>query len=327
MGNWGWLRYLAAWAGLAVAEGATVPEGENEDKWIVDQPFVVSMVDSDSLLVTVENDVFGGKDRWYTSGLRVEGMVSSEYRVAVGQQIFTPENAAATALLPDDRPYAGWLFADFARVFAPVDRPDVSLLGVQVGVTGEGSLGEQVQSLYHDSRDSGDWRGWDNQLGTEVAFAAYGDYARRWRLLASRYGRLFGLGADLWGHGGVALGTLATEANAGAALRAGWGLPPGFSPPSRRFGGRFPWAGSGFSLAVWAGAQARFVARDLFLDGNTFDDSHSVDKYAGVFDAYAGLGLAWGRFSAEYSLIRRTREFRGQSEPSVHGALTGGWRF
>src|SRR3546814_3846176 len=39
-----------------------------------------------------------------------------------------------------------------------------------------------------------------------------------------------------------------------------------------------------FGLYHFVSAEGRLMVRNIFLDGNTFEDSHSVDKYPRVFD-------------------------------------------
>jgi len=90
----------------------------------------------------LENDLWGSRDdRFYTHGTQVS-FVSSElfpssfdkiaewlpyYQTSservwgfqVGQKIFTPEDISETAIITDDRPYAGWLFYEtgFAHLY------------------------------------------------------------------------------------------------------------------------------------------------------------------------------------------------------------------
>jgi hypothetical protein len=62
--------------------------------------------------------------------------------------------------------------------------------------------------------------------------------------------------------------------------------------------------------------------RDIFLDGNTFTDSHSVDKKAWVADLAAGVTLSYGNLMLTYSHVTRTREFEGQDDPHNFGSMT-----
>ncbi|MAS41337.1 MAG: hypothetical protein CMK33_06440 [Porticoccaceae bacterium] len=66
----------------------------------------------------------------------------------------------------------------------------------------------------------------------------------------------------------------------------------------------------------------RLVARDIFLDGNTFKDSHSVDSKPLVADAYAGVSFLAGRWKISYAQVFRTREFDGQPHHHEYGSLS-----
>ncbi|NEK92333.1 MAG: lipid A deacylase LpxR family protein, partial [Xanthomonas euvesicatoria] len=81
----------------------------------------------------------------------------------------------------------------------------------------------------------------------------------------------------------------ATHLNAGGEVRFGWKLPDDFgSTPTRPAGentapsrlGR----ASGWSGHLFLTTDARWVLRDITLDGNTFRNSHSVDKRPFVGD-------------------------------------------
>ena len=69
------------------------------------------------------------------------------------------------------------------------------------------------------------------------------------------------------------------------------------------------------------------MAHNLTLDGNTFRDSHSVDRNEWIAEASAGLALAWDEWQVTYAAVQRTREFDGQDEQDKFGALTLSKRF
>ena len=64
-----------------------------------------------------------------------------------------------------------------------------------------------------------------------------------------------------------------------------------------------------------------------FLDGNTFENSPSVDRKVGVLDANAGLTLSCGRAQIAYTINWRSYEFEGQKRPSLFGSVNLGYRF
>lgn len=67
---------------------------------------------------------------------------------------------------------------------------------------------------------------------------------------------------------------------------------------------------------------ARWVLYDITLDGNTFRDSHSVDKKALVGEAGLGLALTKGRWKFALARYYRSREFERQMEAPVFGSFT-----
>ena len=78
---------------------------------------------------------------------------------------------------------------------------------------------------------------------------------------------------------------------------------------------------------LFAGAEGRAVGRNIFLDGNTFQDSPSVDKNIFVGELSAGVVLTYDDFRIAYTHVIRSPEFEGQNGPSVFGGITVGWRF
>jgi hypothetical protein len=65
------------------------------------------------------------------------------------------------------------------------------------------------------------------------------------------------------------------------------------------------------------------VARDIFLDGNTFRDSPGVDKRPFVADLSYGAGIIAGRWQLTFTQVYRTREFEAQLHKyNEFGSLT-----
>jgi lipid A 3-O-deacylase len=136
--------------------------------------------------------------------------------------------------------------------------------------------------------------------------------------------------SDLISHYGVSLGNVATYANAGFELRVGTGLPDDFGTSPIRPGGDnqapMPAGASRRSASpgvhFFASLDARLVARNIFLDGNTLASSHHVNKRYGVADL--SLGIAWrGRFGKiAYAYYLRSKEFNEQLSAQRFGSLT-----
>ncbi len=76
------------------------------------------------------------------------------------------------------------------------------------------------------------------------------------------------------------------------------------------------------SLHLFASFDGRAVARDIFLDGNTFRNSHSVDKKYFVGDMSVGMGLIYHRWKISVARVWRSEEFDGQDEPHQFGSIS-----
>lgn len=299
--------------------------------------------DRGTFSLVVENDLVARTDRSYTSGVRASwvtapqatpawagvlaraiplfagwGAVRTEY--AIQQAIFTPQNTTLVIPDPSDRPYAGWLNASFGLIGETGSLLDQ--LSLSIGVVGPASLARQSQKLVHDIRGIASPRGWDSQLRNELTVQFL--YQRSWRALAA-YAFNGGYGLDLTPHAGVALGNVYTFANAGVTFRIGKDLRQDFGPP--RVGPSVPGAGyfvprANFGWYLFAGVEGRAVARNIFLDGNTFQDGPSVSKKPLVADLQAGAVLTYDELRLSYTHVLRTKEFVTQRNPEQFGSLT-----
>lgn len=251
--------------------------------------------------------------------------------VALGQNIYTPEDIAERELLTDDRPYAGWLYGGLLlhterdqRIRKRAVRV-LDTLELNVGVVGPSSYAEETQQLVHRIIDVQRPNGWDNQLKNEPGVML--TLERKWRPAAAKTA---GLEWDLIPHAGISLGNVSTALSTGARVRMGQGLHVDFGPPHIRpnlsGSGSFQTPDS-YAWYLFAGAGGRFVARDIFLDGNTFTSSHSVDKRPFVGDFQLGAAFAIEQARVTFSHVFRTREFHGQREPDRFGAISVSLRF
>jgi len=246
----------------------------------------------------------------------------------IGQLMFTPEDIARRDLILDDRPYAGWLYGSAAFHSKTYRRLDTFEL--QMGLTGDFSLAEQAQDLVHSIRGIARANGWDNQIDTEVGFALI--YDRKQRLIPRHdFYRQWGL--DFIAHAGAAGGTVFSHINAGLEFRIGWNLPTDFGTALIRPAGdtnaptdtrdpRYRRDSQGFSFHLFGSTTGRVVFRDIFLDGNTFSDSHSIDRKLLVGDFVLGASMIYKKFKLSYAQVLRTREFDRQGSGQNFGSIS-----
>ena len=313
---------------------------------------------SGTFSVLFENDLFGDTDQHYTSGVKLSWLSPDlrDYRddervpdwlqpyaerllffdraghtddplysrnviLSVGQSIFTPQDLDRFDLIVDDRPYAGWLYAGLG--FRRRDPGVMDTLELQLGVVGPASLAEPAQVFIHQLRGLDKPNGWRHQLDNEPTLGIA--YERKWRALAADWGQHFGY--DLIPHVGASLGNAYVFGSIGAELRLGWNLPRDFGDPLIRPGGvsspPVVWSTPRqTSLYVFGFIDGRAVGRDLFLDGNSFADSHSVDRRIGVADFALGASLVTGRLKLTLATVLRTREFETQTDNHRFGSIT-----
>ena len=250
--------------------------------------------------------------------------------LSFGQKMYTPRDISRRDLIVDDRPYAGWLYGSMAfhsKVIRTEPEQKIGRLDtfeIQAGFTGDWSLAEEAQDFIHSIRNIKKANGWDNQIDTELGVAFI--YDRKYRI-APRLDLPGQWGVDTIVNAGGAVGNVFTHLNAGVEVRLGWNLPADFGTSLIRPAGdteapadtsdpRYAADGSGFSFHVFAATEGRVVLHDIFLDGNTFSDSHSIDKKTLVGDFVIGASIIYSRFKLSYSQVLRTKEFEGQ--PSGH---------
>jgi hypothetical protein len=301
--------------------------------------------DKGNFSLVVENDRFGllGTDKGYTSGVRASWVTSpqgtpkwavnlarqlplfadgskvrAEY--AIQQAIFTPTDTTLVVPNPLDRPYSGWLNASFGLIGET--GPIIDQLSLGVGVVGPASGAQETQKLVHDLLGVTSPQGWASLVRNEPTVQLR--YQRSWRALASHAFNT-DYGVDLTPHLGAALGNVYTLANAGMTVRFGKHLQHDSGPP--RIGPSVP--GSGFfephtklGWYLFAGIEGRAVARNIFLDGNTFVDSPHVSKEPFVTDLQAGLAITIDQYRVSYTHVWRSREYDGQLRGDQFGAIS-----
>jgi hypothetical protein len=341
------LTLLAVLAVLAASPAARAQQTDAAPT--ADRPATERDAPRGTFNLVLENDRIANTDRHYThgtylsyvtgdgavpgwiarAGTGLPGLAGDIDRVgfALGQTIFTPDNIAARRPIRDDRPYAGYLYGGL-RLYSEQLRPH-GVDGLQVwelnlGLIGPQSKADEVQNGVHDLIDVQRANGWDNQLHHEPAVNLY--YERKWRFSNT----LDHAGHQLAAipHVTAALGNIYTYAGGGVTvavgrnLQATWGpariLPAGRGADffdARRGGDNWYWM-------LFAGGEARAVARNLFLDGNSFQDSLSVNRKPAVGELQFGLEIGWDRYRLALTQVFRSKSFEGQDSPDAFGSVT-----
>jgi len=309
--------------------------------------------DAENLVIYLENDMFGGTDKNYSNAVKLswtsgdideygdDGFTPREVPIlgrwlsregyqrnlgfSIGQNIYTPEDTDSKELVEDDRPYAGLLYVAFGLYRKNEIKLDT--LELTLGVIGPASLAQDSQRLIHDILGIDSPRGWENQLENEPGFGL--SWQRSWRMIT--VDEPSGWGWDFIPHVGITAGNISTYANTGFDVRFGYNIPRDFGTSLIRPAGNIlaPISETDprlntkrdFGIVWFVQAEGRAVAYNVFLDGNTFEDSHRVDKEPFIADFSAGFSLVYKVFKLTYTHVYRTKEFTKQNEGQVFGSI------
>ncbi|MDA1080697.1 MAG: DUF2219 family protein [Gemmatimonadetes bacterium] len=301
-----------------------------------------------ALRVGADNDAFNfwlppweRTDHEYTSGVRgsvdydgpspvLRRLLSSvgaacapsecaQHSFTLGQAIFTgfaadtsgPAGATAGAGARSlaARPNAGWLYVQAS------ERDSVASVATEysiaIGIVGPPALGEAMQQFFHSfGREFQRPVDWSRQLPFEPGFVARytrTSYARAWvddgTWRAVPYTSL-----------GGAVGTILTEAAAGAGVQASVRIPGS----EKRWYVPF--------VDVTANGRARGVIRDEFLDGALFRASERVKRKPFVFERTFAVALTWQQLTLGYRVNHTGRQYTTQSQATNWSSLTAEWR-
>ena len=297
--------------------------------------------------ILFENDIFDNTDRDYTNGVQISyttgphdayswvvdtarllpffaatGEVRTSY--ALGQNMYTPKDTQLVNPPLTERPYAGYLYGALGLMEKNDRRLDQ--LQLQIGVVGPLSLAKDAQVWAHGILHDPKPKGWATQLHNEPTVEL--TYERSYKLIPPK--SIFGLFFDLEPHYGAAVGNVYDYANIGAMARFGFNLPDDYGPlriePGLP-GSNFFEPTAGLSAYVFAGVDGRAIARNIFLDGNTWQASRSVVKKNLVGDLTLGAALTFWRMRLAYTHVIRTREYGTEAPDSRFGAVSLSFRF
>lgn len=320
---------------------------------LVDSSFATE--EGNIISLQVENDFFGERtDRHFTHGTRLvyltkplkwmteaanmipwffmesesdnsDNALRARGSLSIGQNIYTPEDISNDQLILTDRPYAGWLYLGFG-VVTEKGSSRYDQLKLEIGLVGPASQAEEVQTFFHSLWGMTIPRGWDNQIKNEPGFNLYYEQIRR----LAKHRLISGFEMDLLPHFGGSLGNVFTYGACGITARIGRNLKNDFGPPRIRPslpGGGFFQQDKKLNWYLFIGAEGRLVFRNIFLDGNTFSDSHSVKKEIFMGDIQAGISMQINRFRLSYTRIFRGREFEEQNKSDVFGSISLSYQF
>lgn len=290
-------------------------------------------------------NVFNNEDRYYTSGQGIELSFDPHFTdelaaklapaedwkdprfglgLAIKQHIYTGIQITDPNPPLDDHPYGGYLYFAFSFQRAQTNEDNTGKhdhFELDLGVVGERSQAEAVQVFIHNLFPDNDTpRGWNNQLANELAVNF--SYERTWR---TRKGSVGGLEFDMLPAAGFDVGNVFIRARGRTTFRVGKSLPDNFGPA--RFLGRRDHTAAAiadpeqdWSIYGYASLGVHVVAHNIFLAGNTFATSRSVDIEPLVGTITVGLLARYRCFEFGWSQTWQSIEFETQPNGQTWGA-------
>ena len=306
-----------------------------------------------------ENDIIGGTDEGYTNGVIIS--VSDPWRkesdkkpqglifdlgdkltfiptagrekrrtFAFGQSMVTPSDIDIEEYIEDDYPYAGLVFARVDWSYQNDKHADT--FGIVLGLIGPSSQADAMQKWVHKGIGADKPEGWHNQLKDEPAINI--SYEHKLKLYDSFMGKkhsVTDMAWDVTSYAGGSAGNLMSDVHTGAILRFGTGANRFPSTIYRGGVGALPDVGysakASFVYYFLLGLEGQCTFNTFITEGNTFENTHSLDRKPFSLSSYGGIGLGYNRFRLIFFTVRGSKKFEEQHQKHRYGSITLGWIF
>ena len=228
----------------------------------------------------------------------------------IGQDMYTQErNADYSLKTVGERPAAGWLY--YGEELRRIGQSDAQLLDLTYGVTGPPSLAQYTQEFAHSLSPHYDRPiDWSHQLAFEPGFIATYEVDKLLTLLA-----VGPMAVQAIPSAAATAGNVFTRASGKLETRLGLDLPNPW----------LPIVNSEQPEIIASGAITGFaVARDLFLDGNTFRGGPRVGHEPVYLEREAGITVSYRRVSLGYRAVFDEKTY-ATGHAHAWGSLTGGF--
>lgn len=297
------------------------------------------------IIILSDNDAYFDQysDRYYSAGQRI-GYTSKEFdfssenagklswlknvsiypknnltsfSIDINQEIYTPNNKSYT-VDKYDHPYAGGLYLSF---FVNQRRKySLERIGISLGVTGEYSFAQQVQDGIHESVNKSYNRKlpWVNPVGNEFIANLFYSYAGKIPMFQSNIISLHMVPA-----GSISLGNGNTYLDFNTRLLLGHNIDDTFGPVKITYGGGYSTGkfSDKFSIYLYGGLGYRWTARNIYIQGNTWENPFRQQLEPFVYYFEGGISISYKYFEISYGLTHKSREYKHQPLNHTYGTI------
>lgn len=266
-----------------------------------------------------DNDLYSSpiNDQYYTAGLEIfyrylgnsqnEKVAKKITEFRVGQYIYNPQSVRAEEINVNDRPFAGYLFAEVGINTFYTDE-SIFKLTFQGGVVGPESGAEAVQKGLHKMIGYPTVSGWQHQITTTVAVQAAAFYSKK--IFAERYKEK----VDFHLQGEINLGTIWNTANIGAMSRISFKRPLQAIYNSSLHGAVLNHNKEAYKeqreFFLYINPMVQYMQYDATIEGSHFNTTSPVTfpLIPFRFNAEIGLKYRYNNWNYSYSVNYRGKE-------------------
>lgn len=280
--------------------------------------------------IQLDNDSFAStyNDFYYTNGLfafanSISAKSTSEKKLIrgfkIGQQIYNPRNMKSPFPEDHDRPYAGYLFAEYnsTKMF---QSNTVFGMSFRLGVIGPDSKAEEFQKWMHNAFGFGHLIGWENQIQNVLAVQFGMNYSKPF---------LSGITTDKMDFhltGQTEIGTAFLSATIGTLGRIS--LMESITPmqDSNFYNGL---GNSKKELYFYVLPKINLQFYDATIQGSLFNGDSPVtfDLEPLRFKGEAGFKFKYNQYNLSCSFNYTTKEIKSSATDYYYGSLVGSYVF
>ncbi len=285
-----------------------------------------------------ENDSYlaYGQDRYYTNGLFIyfkratdQSKLSKKlnkviWEAEAGQKMYNPQSGNITNINFIDRPFAAYLYAGGSVNFLFNSESSLKVT-IQGGTIGPDAKGKEAQELLHSIVGFYEIKGWEWQVNNEAAFNSILNYKN---LLFRKGSGKLDLSIDSY----LNIGNTFAGAGAGLMFRTG-DLNQLFHSASTETVVSHNSNVKDLTereFFFYAKPILHYIAYDATIQGGLFRDDKGPVVFnvkPVVFSQQAGVIYSKNRWTADFSLIFKSREVKSFAKPHQYGSAALYYRF
>ncbi|CAM3725613.1 lipid A deacylase LpxR family protein [Flavobacterium chungbukense] len=281
-----------------------------------------------------DNDLYTSSknDMYYTNGLELfyrflsknnnEKINKEITEFRIGQYLYNPRFINEEAVDINDRPFAGYLFAEAGKSFF-YQSESVLKTDFQIGFLGPNALGEELQEGFHKIIGYKKVYGWENQIHNALGLQAHVMYSKK--LFPSQHNDF----VDLHWQSEANLGTIFTGVSTGFMARFGFkNLLPIYDSNMHDASVSAEIQSNIREFYFYAMPSVNYQFYDATIEGSMFNDTSPItfELKPLRFNAEAGLKYRYNNFNISYSFIYRGRELNDPGIDTNKGYFFGSIR-